>query len=95
MFQRCYQIIQRTPCLHSNELLIQGDYVEGYENTEQNEIQSVYFGHETFSLRGEDGELINENISIVSEDNDHSRINTNTCTKKVINLFLLYQVNNM
>ena len=69
-------------------------YVEGYENTEQKEIQSVYFGHETFSLRGEDGELINENISIVSEDNDHSRINTYTCTKKVITLFLLYQVNN-
>ena len=30
--------------------------------------------------------MINENITLVSEANDHSRINAYTCTKKLINL---------
>ena len=38
----------------------------------------------TCYLRWEDGELINENISITSEANNHSRTNAYACTKKVI-----------
>ena len=78
---------------HSNKILFQVYYADGYENAEQNEIQSAYFGHESFSiftatcyLRGKDGDLINENIAIISEANDHIRISVYICTTKVIDL---------
>ena len=53
------------------ELLIHVDYSENYENRQQNEIQSAYFGHTTFSLftaccylrKEVDGELVKENVT--------------------------------
>lgn len=77
--------------LKPSEILIHVDYSENYANKEQQEIQSAYFGHETFSiftaccyLRGPDQELINENITITSESSDHSRIAAHTCVLRVI-----------
>ena len=74
------------------ELLMHVDYSESYVNTQQQEIQSAYFGHSTFSiftaccyLRREDGKLVNENVTIVSEASDHSRIAAFTCINKVFN----------
>ena len=71
--------------LHSNELLFKVNYAEWCENAEQNEIQIGCFGYETFSiftamclLRGEN----NENIAIISEANDHSRIMRTPVRKK-------------
>ena len=74
------------------ELLMHVDYSENYVNTQQEEIQSAYFGHSTFSiftaccyLKGEDGKLVNENVAVVSEASDHSRIAAFTCINKVFN----------
>lgn len=78
--------------LKLGECIIQVDYSEGYHNKNQDEIQSAYFGHETFSIftacgyfrPSEDAELEKVPMTIVSEANDHSRINAFTCTSKVI-----------
>ena len=74
------------------ELLMHDDYSENYVNNQQEEIQSAYFGHSTFSiftaccyLKGEDGKLVNENVAVVSEASDHSRIAVFTCINKVFN----------
>ena len=60
-----------------NAMLLHVDYAESYENKQQDECQSAYFGHSTFSLftaavyiRHEES-LINENFVIVSEAKDH------------------------
>ena len=51
------------------------------KNKEQDEIQSAYFGHNSFSIftaccytRGSDGTILNENFTVTSEATDHSRI---------------------
>ena len=56
-----------------NAMLLHVDYAESYENKQQDECKSAYFGHTTFSLftaavyiRHEES-LINENFVIVSE----------------------------
>ena len=65
------------------------DYSENYSNTQQGEIQSAYFGHNSFSIftacryLRKDGDLINENITIISEASDHSCIVAFTCINKV------------
>ena len=73
-------------------LLIYVDYSENYVNNQQEEIQSAYSGHSTFSiftaccyLKGEDGKLVNKNVAVVSEASDHSRIAAFTCINKVFN----------
>ena len=73
------------------EMLMYVDYNENYVNVQQGEIQSAYFGHSTFStftaccnIRGEDGKLANENVNVVSETSDHSRIAAFTCINKVL-----------
>ena len=65
------------------------DYSENYSNIQQGEIQSAYFGHNSFSIftacryLRKDGDLINENITIISEASDHSCIVAFTCINKV------------
>ena len=73
-------------------MLMHVDYSENYVNVQQGEIQSAYFGHSAFSIftaccyiRGEDGKLANENVTVVSEASDHSRIAAFTCVNKVLN----------
>ena len=36
--------------LTETELIIYGDFSENYKNQQQNDIESAYFGHSTFSL---------------------------------------------
>ena len=62
------------------------DYSENYSNIQQGEIQSAYFGHDSlsiFTVCYYDGDLINENITIISETSDHSRIAAFACIDKV------------
>ena len=77
-----------------NNILLHVDYAESYENKQQDECQSAYFGHTTFSLFTAavyiryQGALMNNNFVIVSEANDHSRIAAHTCIVKTIELML-------
>ena len=58
------------------------DYSESYENAQQDEIQSAYFGHTCFIIltaccyyrSGLSDGLENVPVSITSELSDHSRI---------------------
>ena len=65
------------------------DYSENYSNIQQGEIQSAYFGHDSISIftaccyLRKDGDLINKDITIISEASDHSRIAAYTCINKV------------
>ena len=67
--------------LKTNEFIVHVDYSENYKDKEQDEIQSAYFGHNSFSIftvrcytRGIDGTLLNENFTVTSGATDHSRI---------------------
>lgn len=77
--------------LGKNDLLVHVDYSESYENKQQREIQSAYFGHTTFSiftaccyLRNNEDKVICESVTITSELPDHSRAAAITCVLKVI-----------
>ena len=78
--------------LKTGEILLHVDYSENYVNKQQGEIQSAYFGHDSFSiftaccyLRDAEEKLVNENVVVVSEASDHSRIAAFTCINKVFN----------
>ena len=67
--------------LKTNEFIIHVDYSKNYKDKEQDEIQSAYFGHNSFSIftacfytRGIDGTLLIENFTVTSEATDHCRI---------------------
>ena len=76
--------------LEEKEILIQIDYSESYANQEQGQIQSAYFGQQTFSIFTAccylliDGEIVNENVTITSEASDHSRIAALSCWLRVV-----------
>ena len=77
--------------LKTNEFIIHVDYSENYKDKEQGEIQSAYFGHNSFSIftaccytRGIDGTLLNENFTVTSEATDHSRIAAFSCINLII-----------
>ena len=60
-------------------------------NGNTGEIHSAYFGHSTFSIftarcyiRGGDEKLANENVTVISEASDHSRIAAFTSVNKVL-----------
>ena len=67
------------------------DHSENYSNIHQGEIQSAYFGHDSFpiftarSYLCKHGDLINENITIISEASDHSRIAALKTSRQVTN----------
>ena len=75
--------------LGENEILLHVDYSENYSNIQQGEMQRAYFGHDSFSIftascyLRKDVDIINENISIISEASDHSRIVAVTRISKV------------
>eukprot|EP00111_Clytia_hemisphaerica_P010989 TCONS_00032233-protein len=77
-----------------NAILVHVDYAESYENKQQDECQSAYFGHTNFSIFTavvyfrRNGELLHENIVIVSETTDHSRIAAHSCILKVIDIMM-------
>ena len=77
--------------LKTNEFIIHVDYSENYKDKEQEEIQSAYLGHNSFSIftaccytRGIDGTLLNENFTFTSEATDHSRIAAFSCINLII-----------
>ena len=79
--------------LKTNEFIIHVDYSENYEDKEQEEIQSAYFGHNSFSIftaccytRRIDGTLLNEKFTVTSEANDDSRIAAFSCINLIIDL---------
>ena len=79
--------------LKTNEFMIHVDYSENYEDKEQDEIQSAYFGHNSFSVftacsytRRIDGTLLNENFNVTSEATDDSRIAAFSCINLIIDL---------
>ena len=73
-----------------NAILVHVDYAESYENKQQDECQSAYFGHTQFSIFTAaayiryQGELVKESVVIVSEAKDHSRIAAHTCIQRVV-----------
>ena len=80
--------------LAKNEILMHVDYSESYENKQQREIQSAYFGHTTFNiftaccyLRDVENKVISESVTIISELSDHSRAAAITCILKIIKHF--------
>ena len=77
--------------LKTNEFIIHVNYSENYKDEEQDEIQSAYFGHNSFSIftrccytRGIDGTPLNENFIVTSEATDHSRIAAFSCINLII-----------
>ena len=69
------------------EILIQVDYSENYTNKDQGQIQSAYFDISIFTACCYvkiDGVIINENVTVTSEANDHSRSAAMSCWKKVL-----------
>ena len=83
----CYNKLKEE--LGENEVLLNVEYSENYSNIQQGEIQSAYFGHDSFLIfTDKDGDLNNENITIISEASDHSRIAPFTCINKVFGFVL-------
>ena len=77
--------------LKTNEFIIHVDYSENCKDKEQDEIQSAYFRHTSFSVftacyytRGIDGTFLNENFSAKSEATDHSRTAAFSCINSII-----------
>ena len=77
--------------LKTNEFIIHVDYSKNYKDKEQDEIQSAYFGHKSFSIftaccysRGIDGTLLNENFTVTSEVTDCSRLAAFSCINLII-----------
>ena len=59
--------------LEENEVIGHVGYSENYNNKDQQEIESAYFGHKAFSIfsagccfRGDEGEVVNKNIMVTS-----------------------------
>ena len=79
--------------LKTGEALIHEDYSENYNNTQQDEIQSVYSGQQNFSIftycsyyrESEQGNLVKIPIAVINESSDHSRIAAFTCTNAIVN----------
>lgn len=78
--------------LKESEVLVHVDFAENYENKQQAEIQSVYFGHISFSIFTAccytrniiSNEIEKHNIAIVPEASDHSRIAAHSLIHRVV-----------
>ena len=71
-------------------MLVHVNLAESYRNDQQNEIQSTYFGNQSFSLftsccyfKGATSEIRNESVVVVMENSDNNRITSMSCLKKV------------
>ena len=77
--------------LFDGDLLVHVDFAESYRNNQQNEVQSTYFGNQSFWLftsccyfKGVTSKIRNESLVLVTENSDHNRITSMSCLKKVI-----------
>ena len=80
--------------LKPGEIFLHVDYSENYVNKQQGEIQSAHFGQDSFSiftaccyLHDADGKLVTENVTVIPEASNHSRIPAFSCVNKVFNFF--------
>ena len=88
--------------LRETELMIYVDFSENYKSQQQNEIQSAYFGHSTFSLfatcvyyrNTADGEVKKISVTVTTEASQ-SRITAISCVDMVINHSLAKITNNI
>ena len=67
--------------LFNGDLLVHVHFAESYRNDQQNEIKSVYFGNQSFSLftsccyfNGVTSEIRNKSAVVMTENTDHNRI---------------------
>ena len=89
--------------LKETELMVYVDFSENYKSQQQNEIQSAYFGHSTFSLftacvyyrNTDDGEVKKIPMTVTTEASDKSRITAISCVDMVINHSLTKITNNI
>ena len=78
--------------LKTGEVLIHVNYSKSYIKTQQDEIQSAYFGQQNFTIftfcsyyrEAEQGDLAKIPIAVISESSDHSWI-AFTCTNAIVN----------
>ena len=78
--------------LDHGQILVDVDYAESYKNSQQNEIQSAYFGNSTFSTFTaccyttslDNGGLKKNSIIGIKESKGHNRAASLTCLKKVV-----------
>ena len=84
--------------LKTGKAFIHVDDSESYNNTQQDEIQSAYFGQQNLFLNktvfftscsyyreAKQGDLAKIPIAVISESNNHSRIAAFTCTNAIVN----------
>ena len=77
----------RSESLDHGQILVHVDHAESYKNSQQNKIQSAYFGNNTFSIFTacyytkllEDGGLKKFSIVVDSERKEHNRAAVLTC----------------
>ena len=76
-----------------DDLLVYVDFAENYRNDQQNEIQSAYFGHQSFSLftsccyYKDDGNILQQkSIVIITENSDHNRVTSMSSLRKVVEI---------
>ena len=79
--------------LTTDDLLVHVDFAENYRNDQQDEIQSAYFGHQSFFLFtsccyfiNEEQKLDHKSVVIVTESSDHCRITSISSLKKVVDM---------
>ena len=72
-------------------MLAHVDFAESYRNDQENEIQSAYFGNQSFPLftsccyfKGATSDIRNESVVVVTKNSDHNRIISMSCLKKMI-----------
>ena len=78
--------------LDHGQILVHVDYAESYKNSQQNEIQSAYFGNSTFSIFTaccyrkslDNGGLKKDSTVVVSNSKEHNRATALTCLKEVV-----------
>ena len=79
--------------LKTGQAFIHVDYSESYNNTQQDEIQSAYFGQQNCSVfiscsychKAEQDHFPKIPIAVISESSDHSRIATFIYTNATVN----------
>ena len=72
-------------------MLVHVNFAENYRNDQQNEIQSAYFGNQSFSLftsccyfKCTKSEIRNKSVVLVTENSDHGKMTSISCLKKGI-----------
>ena len=77
--------------ISTNEMIVHLDYSENYKSTQQNEIQSAYFGNQSFSLFTcayyrdmTDGKMAKIPLTITSQAGDKDRASLISCVNKMI-----------